>query len=75
MNSLEELITLIQDELGIAVTADDAGRSLDEIPGWDSVHLLWLVTVVERRTGRPASLPGLLEARDIEGLYAVLGGA
>jgi acyl carrier protein len=75
MNGIEDLITLIRDELGIAVTADDAGRSLDEIPGWDSVHLLWLVTVVEQRTGRPASFPDLLQARDIDGLYTVLGGA
>jgi len=75
MNGIDDLITLIRDELGIAVTAGDAGRSLDEIPGWDSVHLLWLVTVVEQRTGRPASFPDLLQARDIEGLYAVLGGA
>ncbi|HEV2639000.1 MAG TPA: phosphopantetheine-binding protein [Actinocrinis sp.] len=75
MNSVEDLISLIQDELGIAVTADDVDRSLDQIPGWDSVHLLWLVTLVEQRTGRPTSLPDLLEARDIVGLYNVLGAA
>jgi hypothetical protein len=75
MNSVAELIVLIQNELGITVAADDAGRSLDEIPGWDSVHLLWLVTVVERLTGRSVSFPDLLEARDIEGLYAVMEGA
>jgi acyl carrier protein len=73
MNSVEELITLIQDELGMAVTPDDADRSLDEIPGWDSVHLLWLVTVIEQHTGRlVVSLPDLLEARDIKGLYTVV---
>lgn len=75
MNSIDELIAVVRDELGLAVALDDAGRSFDEIPGWDSVHLLWLLTVVERRTGRSVSLPEVLEARSLEGLYAAVAAA
>jgi acyl carrier protein len=53
------------------VTADDADRALDEIPGWDSVHLLWLMTTLEARTGRRISMPEMLEAATLAELYEV----
>lgn len=71
MNSIDDFLGLIRDGLGLPVTADDAGRGLDEIPGWDSVHLLWLLTAIERETGRLVSLPELLEASNIKELYLV----
>jgi acyl carrier protein len=74
MNSIDDLVAILRDELGMAVVAEDAGRSFDEIPDWDSVHLLWLLNVVERRTGRSVSLPDVLEARSIGDLYAVMAG-
>lgn len=47
MNTIEDFLQLIRDRLGLPVTEADASRSLDEIPGWDSVHLLWLLTSME----------------------------
>jgi hypothetical protein len=72
MNSIRDFVIVVQDELGLPVTVDDAARSLDEIPGWDSVHLLWLATLIEHRTGRSVSLPDILEARTLENIYSVL---
>jgi acyl carrier protein len=74
MNSIDEFVAVVRDELGLAVTVADAERSFDEIPDWDSVHLLWLLTVVERRTGRSVSLPDVLEARNLEDVYAAVVG-
>ncbi len=71
MNSLDEFLAIVRNELGLPIAAEDAGRALDEVPGWDSVHLLWLVTILERTTGRQFSLPALLEATSLEGLYAL----
>ncbi|MFF6953252.1 acyl carrier protein [Streptomyces iakyrus] len=69
MNTIDDLVVLIRDELGLAVSVQDAERPLDEIAGWDSVHLLWLTTALERRTGRSVSLPDLLEAGTLGGIY------
>jgi acyl carrier protein len=69
MNDLHEFLTFVQDEIGLAVTDTDAHRNLDEIPGWDSVHLLWILTALERRTGRAISLPDVLEAANLEQIY------
>jgi len=40
MNSIGDFVILVRDELGLPVTVEDAARSLHEIPGWDSMHLL-----------------------------------
>lgn len=71
MNTLDDLVVLIRDELGLPVSVQDAERPLDEIAGWDSVHLLWLTAALERRTGRSVSIPDLLEAGSLGGIYRV----
>ncbi|MET7400748.1 acyl carrier protein [Dactylosporangium sp. NPDC005572] len=71
MTTIDEFIALLRDELGLEVTADDAGRRLDELPGWDSVHLLWMVAHMEEATDRQVPLPALLEAPNIEELFAL----
>lgn len=71
MSSIDDLLDVVRDQLGLPVTADDAGRALDEIPGWDSVHLLWLMTTLEARTGRRISMPEVLEAATLAELYEV----
>jgi len=74
VNNMDDFIALVRDELGLEVHAGDGERSLDEIPGWDSVHLLWLLSIVERRTGRPVSLPDVLEARSLHSIYSLVAG-
>lgn len=72
MNTIDDLVALVRDELGLPVTAEIATVGFDEIPGWDSVHLLWLLTVLEERTGRSVSMPDLLEAPSLEKVYALV---
>lgn len=69
MNSIDEFADLVRDELGLPLTVDELGRSFDELPGWDSLHMLWLLTVLERTTGRRVSLPDILEAASLKGVY------
>jgi acyl carrier protein len=71
VNSIDDFVALVRDELGLPVTAEDAARSLDEVPGWDSVHLLWLLTVLEQATGRRLTMPDVLEAATLEGIYGL----
>ena len=72
MNTIDDLVALVRDELGLPVTVEDAGLEFDRIPGWDSVHLLWLLTTLEERTGRGLSMPDLLEAASLESVYALV---
>lgn len=69
--SIDDFVALVSDELGLPVTVADADRSFDELPGWDSVHLLWLLTTLERETGRQISLPDLLAAKSLEQVHAL----
>ncbi|KJE20159.1 phosphopantetheine-containing protein [Frankia torreyi] len=71
MTTVEEFVALVRDELGLPISADDIESSFDEIPGWDSVHLLWLLSILEQRTGRSVSLPDVLEASSLRGIYAL----
>lgn len=71
MKTVDEFVTLLHEELGLVVTAADLDRSLADIAGWDSLHLLWMITTLEQRTGRQLSLPDLLEAPTLRGIYRV----
>jgi acyl carrier protein len=69
MEDFDDFLALVRDELGLPVESDNAGVRLDQIPGWDSVQLLWLVSAVERIAGRRLSLPDVLAASSLEGIY------
>jgi acyl carrier protein len=69
VNSIEDFVILVRDQLGLPVTAASVDEQLDRIPGWDSLQLLWLASALERSTGRPVSLPDLLEADSLGEIY------
>lgn len=74
MTGIEDFVALVREECGLDVRADDVAASLDELPGWDSLHLLTLATALERETGRRISLPDLLDARSLRQIYVVAVG-
>ncbi|PRY34874.1 acyl carrier protein [Umezawaea tangerina] len=69
MNTIDEFVALLHDEVGLPVSADDVETGLDQVPGWDSVHLLTLMMALERRTGRTIPMPELLEAPSLGHIY------
>ena len=69
--SLDDLLAVLRDQLGLAVTADHAHDALDTIPGWDSLHLLWLISTLETRTGRRIAMAEFLEAGTLAELHDV----
>lgn len=74
MNTIIDFMILIRDELGLPVTVEDATRDLDMISGWDSTHMLWLVSILERRTGRRINVIDLLEAPNLEYVFDLVAG-
>lgn len=73
--TVEDFVALVRNELGLPVQAADLDRRLDTVAGWDSVHLLTLCSALERATGRRISLPDVLEADSLAGVYAAVTGA
>lgn len=71
MNTIDELVSLLRDEMGLPVTGEDTTRHLDDVEGWDSVHLLWLMTLLERRTGRSLPLADVLAAQSLQDIYTL----
>lgn len=69
MNGIDDFAALLRDELGMAVTREDLGKHLDQVADWDSVHLVELLTVLERLTGHSLSLPDLLTASSLAEIY------
>ncbi|HEY3478397.1 MAG TPA: acyl carrier protein [Streptomyces sp.] len=69
IDGIDDFTALVRDELGLPLTDADIGRKLDDLPGWDSMHLLWLITALERSFGRTLSFPRVLEATTLEEIY------
>ncbi|MGP4043538.1 phosphopantetheine-binding protein [Streptomyces sp. 2A115] len=63
---------LVRDEVGIDVAEGDLGRGFDELPGWDSVHLLSLLVLLEKELGNQLSLPDFLEAGSLDSIYEMV---
>lgn len=71
MNDIDDFVALVRDELGLPVTEENLGWDLDQIPGWDSVYLLFLLNVLEQGTGNRISVPDALEASSLTELYSL----
>ena len=67
--SLDDFVTTVRDELGLPLTDEQIGADFDEVPEWDSLHLLKLVTAVEQATGRPVPVRRVREARSLKEIY------
>jgi acyl carrier protein len=71
VTDVDDFIRLLHSELGLELTADDLDSGFDQVPGWDSVHLLTLLVALERETGQRISLPDVLEAPNLAHIYQV----
>ncbi|MFP3961040.1 phosphopantetheine-binding protein [Actinomadura fulvescens] len=65
-------VELLRDEIGLDLETADLARGLDELPGWDSVQLLAILVLLEKRVDRALSLPDFLDAADLETIYEMV---
>ncbi|MFJ5932911.1 phosphopantetheine-binding protein [Streptomyces sp. NPDC003444] len=65
----QEFAELVRDEIGIDVTEAELDLPLDALTGWDSVHLLSLLVLLEKETGRQLSLPDFLDAGTLAAVH------
>jgi acyl carrier protein len=71
VKTIDDFVALLRDELGLPVAAGDMDQDLHQVAGWDSVHLLSLLGILERRTGHSLSLADALEAPSLEAIFSL----
>ncbi|MEU5095332.1 MULTISPECIES: acyl carrier protein [unclassified Streptomyces] len=73
--TLDDYVRLVDEEIGIPLAAGQVAADFDELPDWDSLYLLKLVTALETAVGRKIAVGKVLEARSLKEIYelAVLG--
>jgi acyl carrier protein len=71
VSTIDDFIALLRDEMGLTVTEQDVSLSLDQVEGWDSVHLLSLLTLLEWRAGRSVAMADAIEAESLGDIYAL----
>jgi acyl carrier protein len=64
---------LINEEIGLDIGVDDLAVGFDKLPHWDSVHLLAMIVLLEKQSGRRLSLPDVLSAGNLEAIYELVG--
>ncbi|MFY4718928.1 acyl carrier protein [Streptomyces sp. LaBMicrA B280] len=70
LGCLDDFLRLLHDECCIDLRGRDAATRLADVPEWDSVLLLRLLTVLEEETGRRLSIQPFLTARTFGDIHA-----
>ncbi|GGN45953.1 acyl carrier protein [Streptomyces fuscichromogenes] len=71
---LAGFLDAVREELGLDLTEEQAGTDIDLLPEWDSVHLLRLVMLLERESGRAVPVGAVLAARSLREIHALAAG-
>ncbi|MCZ4119577.1 acyl carrier protein [Streptomyces sp. H39-S7] len=74
MTGVEDMITLLNRELGLLLRPEDAGEPLESLPGWDSLLLFRLVAVLEEEAGRPLPVAEVVTAGSLAEIHALAVG-
>lgn len=69
MHTIDDFVRLVRDELGMPLEEYQVSADLDQLPEWDSLYLLKLVTALEQATGRSLPVGRLLEARSLAEIH------
>ncbi|MFI8091586.1 acyl carrier protein [Streptomyces sp. NPDC086080] len=67
--TLDAYVRLVNDEIGMPLEPEQVGCDFDELPDWDSLYLLKLVTALELATSRKVPVGRIFEARSLKEIY------
>ncbi|WP_381799139.1 acyl carrier protein [Streptomyces niveus] len=67
--TLDDYVLLINDEIGMPLAPEQVAADFDELPDWDSLHLLKLITALESAIGRKVPVGEILQARSLKEIY------
>ncbi|WP_232248631.1 acyl carrier protein [Streptacidiphilus rugosus] len=71
ISTADDYLTLVREATGLDLDAEALHRDFDALPGWDSLHLLKLVSALERATGTRVPVGRVLEARSLDQIRQV----
>lgn len=72
MISTADFIRIVRDELDLPLANADLERDFDQVVHWDSLHMVRLVSVLERETGRRLPVGRLLVQRSLRDIYTLI---
>ncbi|MGW0560036.1 phosphopantetheine-binding protein [Streptomyces sp. NPDC003016] len=67
--TLDDFTRIVRDDIGMPLEPGQVTADFDELPDWDSLHLLKLVTALELATARRVPVGKVLEARSLKEIY------
>ncbi|MEV8336339.1 acyl carrier protein [Streptomyces niveus] len=67
--TLDDYVRLVNDEIGMPLATEQVAADFDELPEWDSLYLLKLVTALEPAIGRKVPVGKVLVARSLKEIY------
>lgn len=71
--TLRSFLDLVGDDLGLDLEGPAVATvRLADLPRWDSVHLLRLVVLLERESGRRVPVRKILEAQSLKEIHALM---
>ncbi|WP_441248503.1 acyl carrier protein [Kitasatospora sp. McL0602] len=72
MISTADFIRIVRDELDLPLANADLERDFDQVVHWDSMHMIRLIAVLERETGRRLPIGRLLVQRSFRDIYQLV---
>jgi acyl carrier protein len=72
VNTIDDFLELVSDEIGLALTQREARLEFDQLAGWNSVHLLTLLVALEQSLGRRVAMADALTATSLFDIYALV---
>ncbi|GAA2939102.1 phosphopantetheine-binding protein [Streptomyces enissocaesilis] len=67
--TLDDFTRIVRDDIGMPLEPGQVTADFDELPDWDSLYLLKLVTALELATARRVPVGKVLEARSLKEIY------
>lgn len=67
--TLEDYVRLVNDEIGMPLAPEQVSSDFDELPYWDSLYLLKLITALEGAISRKVPVGKVMEARSLKEIY------
>ncbi|MEY9870878.1 acyl carrier protein [Streptacidiphilus sp. MAP12-33] len=71
LTTSDDYVNLLRDLVGFPVSPDELDTPFDMLNGWDSVHLLKLVTAIERESGVRLAVARVLEAQTLNEIFGL----
>ncbi len=77
MITKDDFIRIVRDDLALPLNGADLETDLDSdrVVSWDSLHMLRLVTAVEKETGKRVPVGRLLEDKSLRAIYGKISEA